>query len=63
MTIASRLMVFVGSYALGLPGEICQTNMALGKLSGRFYAWRKRGLWQQILEQLQQQAHAAGEFG
>ncbi len=32
-------------------------------VSGRFYAWRKRGLWQQILARLQQQADAAGEFG
>jgi transposase len=31
-------------------------------VSGRFYAWRKQGFWQQILEQLQQQADAAGEF-
>ncbi|MBD3885414.1 transposase, partial [Phormidium tenue FACHB-886] len=31
-------------------------------VSGRFYAWRKRGLWQQILEQLQQQSDAVGEF-
>ena len=31
-------------------------------VSGRFYAWRKRGLWQQILEQLQQAGDAAGEF-
>lgn len=31
-------------------------------VSGRFYSWRKRGLWQQILEQLQQQADVAGEF-
>jgi transposase len=31
-------------------------------VSGRFYAWRKRGLWQKILEQLQQQTDAAGEF-
>jgi len=33
------------------------------RVLGRFYAWRKRELWQQILEQLQQQANAAGEFG
>lgn len=32
-------------------------------VSGRFYAWRKNGRWQQILEQLHQQADAAGAFG
>ena len=32
-------------------------------VSGRFYAWRKNGLRQEILQQLQQQADAAGEFG
>jgi transposase len=32
-------------------------------VSGRFYAWRKRGLWAEILEQLQQHANTAGEFG
>lgn len=31
-------------------------------VSGRFYAWRKRGLWQQILECLHQEADTAGEF-
>lgn len=31
-------------------------------VSGRFYAWRKRGVRQQILECLQQQADATGEF-
>ncbi len=31
-------------------------------VSGRFYTWRKSGLWQQILAQLQQQADAAGQF-
>ena len=32
-------------------------------VSGRLYAWRKSGCWQQILEQLHQQADAAGAFG
>jgi transposase len=31
-------------------------------VSGRFYTWRKRGRWQQILERLHQQADAAGQF-
>ena len=31
-------------------------------VSGRFYAWRKQGLWQKLLKQLQQQSDAAGEF-
>ncbi|MDV2997942.1 MAG: hypothetical protein N4J56_007647 [Chroococcidiopsis sp. SAG 2025] len=31
-------------------------------VAGRFYAWRKSGRWQQILERLQQQADAAGQF-
>ena len=31
-------------------------------VSGRFYAWRKQGLWQKILKQVQQQSDAAGEF-
>ena len=32
-------------------------------VSGRFYRWRKAGLWQQILSQLQQKANSAREFG
>ena len=32
-------------------------------VSGRFYAGHKSGRWQQILEQLHQQANAAGAFG
>jgi transposase len=31
-------------------------------VSGRFYGWRKQGLWQRILEQLQQASQAAGEM-
>jgi len=31
-------------------------------VAGRFYAWRKRGLWQQILACLHQEADTAGEF-
>ncbi len=31
-------------------------------VAGRFYTWRKKGLWQKILASLQQQANAAGEF-
>ena len=31
-------------------------------VSGRFYAWQKSGLWQQILAQLQQQADAEGRI-
>ena len=31
-------------------------------VSGRFYAWRKSGRWQQILARLQQRSDAAGEF-
>ena len=30
-------------------------------VSGRFYRWRKSGLWQQILARLQQQADAEGK--
>jgi len=30
--------------------------------SGRFYHWRKIGLWQQVLEALQQQADASGQL-
>jgi len=30
-------------------------------VSGRFYGWRKRGLWQRLLERLQQQADAVGK--
>jgi transposase len=29
-------------------------------VSGRFYRWRKSGLWQQLLARLQQQADADG---
>lgn len=31
-------------------------------VSGRFYYWRKLGLWQQILETLQQQADVDGKL-
>lgn len=31
-------------------------------VSGRFYAWQKSGLWQQILSDLQQQADAASRI-
>lgn len=31
-------------------------------VAGRFYRWRKAGVWQMILETLQQQADAAGEL-
>ncbi len=31
-------------------------------VSGRFYRWRKKGLWQSILQRLQQQADAAGKI-
>lgn len=31
-------------------------------VSGRFYRWRKDGLWQQILSTLQQQADAKGQL-
>ncbi|HEY9895043.1 MAG TPA: hypothetical protein V6D34_06475 [Candidatus Sericytochromatia bacterium] len=31
-------------------------------VSGRFYAWRKRGLWQQMLAQWQQQSDAAASW-
>jgi transposase len=31
-------------------------------VSGRFYYWRKTGLWQLILEALQQQADAQGNL-
>jgi transposase len=31
-------------------------------ISGRFYTWRKTGLWQQILEALQSQADADGKL-
>ncbi len=30
-------------------------------VASRFYRWRKAGIWQQILEALQQQADASGE--
>ena len=30
-----------------------------GTVSSRFYRWRKQGVWQQILERLQQQADGA----
>ena len=31
-------------------------------VASRFYRWRKAGIWQQILEALQQQADATGEL-
>ena len=56
-------MVFSGFYARVLLGEIYQSITGLGKLSGgRFYRWRKKGIWQRILHRLQQQAEAAGKI-
>jgi len=31
-------------------------------VSGRFYSWRKRGLWGRILQKVQQQAQARGQI-
>ena len=45
-----------GSPWRDLPG--CYGNWAT--VSGRFYSWQKRGLWQQILAELQAQADAEG---
>ena len=33
-----------------------------GTVSSRFYRWRQQGVWQQILEQLQQQADQQGRI-
>ena len=33
-----------------------------GTVSSRFYRWRSQGVWQQILERLQQQADAAEQI-
>lgn len=35
---------------------------AWSTISGRFYHWQKIGLWQQLLEALQQQADAEGNL-
>ena len=41
----------------------CQSDMAgRGTVSSRFYRWRKQGVWQQILERLQQQADGAEQI-
>ncbi len=45
-----------GSPWRDLPG--CYGHWAT--VSGRFYAWQKRGLWQKILAELQAQADAEG---
>ncbi len=57
-------MAFSGFCALVLPGESCQNITDLGKLtvSGRFYRWRQKGSWQNILQRLQQQAETAGKI-
>ena len=31
-------------------------------VASRFYRWRKKGLWERLLSELQQEADAAGEF-
>jgi transposase len=31
-------------------------------VAGRFYCWRKTGLWQRLLETLQQEAEAQGKI-
>jgi transposase len=36
---------------------------AWSTVASRFYTWRKNGLWREILEKLQREADAAGEFG
>lgn len=35
---------------------------AWASVAGRFYTWRKQGVWTQILQALQQQADAAGQL-
>ena len=46
-----------------LRGEIYQIAMERAEtVSGRFYYWRKTGLWQRVLEALQQQADAQGNL-
>lgn len=64
MTIASRSMASSGfSVRVPQPRDLPDRYGAWETVAGRFYAWQKNGLWQQILEHLQQQADAAGQFG
>ena len=63
-TIVRLSMAFSGFYPEVLPGEICQnvTYGAWQTISGRFYRWRKKGIWQSILQKLQQQADHSGKM-
>jgi len=42
--------------------DIPQSYGPWSTIASRFYRWRKAGIWQQIIEQLQQQADVAGEL-
>ena len=42
--------------------DVPQSYGPWSTIASRFYRWRKAGIWQQILEQLQQQADRAGEL-
>ena len=47
----------------GAPGrDLPERYGAWATVSGRFYRWRKQGLWQQILQKLQQLADAKGHL-
>ena len=61
--IAESSMASCGLSERGHLGETCPNAMGHGEtVSGRFYRWRKQGLWQQILQKLQQLADAKGQL-
>jgi transposase len=41
--------------------DLPPTDGAWESVSGSFYRWRKQGVWERILQTLQQQADAAGQ--
>lgn len=55
-----------GSLWINRPGapwrDLPERYGAWSTVASRFYRWRKAGIWQQVLERLQQQSDAVGEL-
>ncbi len=56
-------MAFYGFTARVHRGTICPLGMGHAvRYPCRFYRWRSQGIWQEILNRLQQTADAAGQI-
>ena len=63
MTTAQSSMAFCGYCGKEAPWrDIPERYGAWETVSGRFYAWQKRGLWQQVFQALLQKADANGKL-